>query len=340
MKAGLIGLPASGRDTVFRALTGLGPAPGLNEQRQGEALVEDPRLDWLSSVFKPKKHTPARVELSLSRPQGQNPAESLKLSLERVRDADVLLLILRNFETPGLPPPDPAREAREIGSELLVTDYVTVERRLERMAEERKKGKRGDPAEQELLEQAKSLLEDGRPLREERRIAAAPQLRGFGLLSAKPALLVVNSPDEADDSFRIDGAALPQLALRGALEAEISRLDPAEAREFLADYGLAEPGRARVLKTVYSMMELISFFTVGEDECRAWTVTSGEDALAAAGKIHSDIRKGFIRAEVVAYDDFRACGGFSEAKKRGLFRLEGKTYRVADGDVVHFRFNV
>ncbi|MDR3154192.1 MAG: DUF933 domain-containing protein, partial [Deltaproteobacteria bacterium] len=251
----------------------------------------------------------------------------------------VLLIVLRNFPFPGEAAPDPAKDAAAVESELLVTDYVTVEKRLERMAEERKKGKKGDGAEQELLELAKSSLEENRPLRGEKKIASAPQLRGFGLLSAKPALLIVNSPDDADDSFAI-ASSLPQMTLRGSLEAEISRLDPGEASEFLADYGLSEPGRSRVVKTVYSMMELISFFTVGEDECRAWTVSRGEDALAAAGKIHSDIRKGFIRAEVVSFDDFKACGGFNEAKKKGLFRLEGKTYVVADGDIVHFRFNV
>jgi ribosome-binding ATPase YchF (GTP1/OBG family) len=153
---------------------------------------------------------------------------------------------------------------------------------------------------------------------------------------------VENRPDEdGGDGTPAPGAPpLPWLSLRGSLEAEIARLEPAEAAEFLADYGLSEPGRARVAKAVLSLMDLISFFTVGEDECRAWTVARGEDALAAAGRIHSDIRKGFIRAEVVAYDDFRACGGFAEAKRKGVFRLEGKTYKVADGDIVHFRFNV
>jgi GTP-binding protein YchF len=339
MKAGIIGLPGSGRDTIFRALTGLDPVQGLNEQRQGEALVEDPRLDWLSSIFNPKKHTPARAELFLSRPQGQSPSEALKLSLEKARDSDVLLTVLRNFDSPGQDPPDPAKAAEAIESELLVTDYLTVEKRLERMAEERKKGKKPDQEEQNLLELAKDLLEANRPIREEQRIASSARLRGFGFLSAKPSLLIVNCPDDGDDSFKI-ASPLPQIALRGSLEAEISRLEPDEAQEFLADYGLSEPGRARVVKTVYAMMDLISFFTTGEDECKAWTVSRGEDALSAAGKIHTDIRKGFIRAEVVAFDDFKACGGFNEAKKKGLFRLEGKTYIVQDGDIVHFRFNV
>jgi ribosome-binding ATPase YchF (GTP1/OBG family) len=339
MKAGLIGFPGSGRDTIFRALTGLPTAPGLNDFRQGEALVEDSRLDYLSGLFQPKKHTPARIELFLSRPQGQNPPESLKLSLEKVRDCDLLLLVLRNFPQIGMETPAPEKEAKNLESELLVTDYVTVEKRLEKLAEEKKRGKKNDPAEVELLTLAKDLLEKGTPLRTEPKIVQAPFLKGFGFLSAKPILFLINNPDDGDDCFKID-LNISQLSLRGSLEAEISRLEPEEAGEFLADYGLSEPGRARVVKTIYGLMDLISFFTVGEDECRAWTINRGEDALSAAGRIHSDIKKGFIRAEVVAFADFQESGGFNEAKKKGLFRLEGKTYIVADGDIVHFRFNV
>ncbi|MDR2404988.1 MAG: DUF933 domain-containing protein, partial [Deltaproteobacteria bacterium] len=235
--------------------------------------------------------------------------------------------------------PDPAKEAANLESELLVKDYVIVEKRLERISEERKRGKKNDPQELELLNLAKSLLENNTPLRTDPKICEAPSLRGFGFVSAKPLLLIVNNPDDGDDSIKIE-SSIPQLTLRGNLEAEIARLEPDEAKEFLADYGLTEPGRARVVKTIYELMDLLSFFTVGEDECRAWTIMRGEDALSAAGKIHSDIKKGFIRAEVVAFDDFQAAGSFNEVKKKGLFRLEGKTYVVADGDIVHFRFNV
>ncbi|MDR2349697.1 MAG: DUF933 domain-containing protein [Deltaproteobacteria bacterium] len=339
MKAGIIGFPGSGRDTVFRALTSLPAQSGLNRERVGEALVDDPRLNWLSDLFKPKKHTPARVDLVSVRPQAQNAKEALKLSLDKVRECDVLLIVARNFPFPGSEDPNPLAEAREIFSEFLVSDYVTVEKRLERLAEEKKRGKKNDPAELELLNLAKDMLENDVPLKNEKRVVEAPFLRGFGFFSAKPALVIANGPDSGGPLVESAGP-LRCLNLRGNLEAEIGRLEPEEAKEFLADYGLGEPAGARVVKTIFDMTDLISFFTVGEDECRAWTLSRGEDALAAAGKIHSDIKKGFIRAEVVSFADFEDCGGFAEAKKRGLFRLEGKTYVVADGDIVHFRFNV
>ncbi|MDR2340262.1 MAG: DUF933 domain-containing protein [Deltaproteobacteria bacterium] len=339
MKAGLIGYPGSGRDTVFRALTGLPTVLGPNEQRLGEAVLRDPRLDYLSGVFKPKKHTPAKVGIQLARPQAQNPVESLRLSLDRVRDADVLLMVLRGFDSPGMDKPDPAKEAASLEGELIVGDYVIAEKRLERIAEDRKRGKKGDPVELELLNLAKSVLEGNYPLRGEPKVASSPALRGFGFASAKPLLLIVNEPEEGG-GCKDPGASVPSMRLKGSIEAEIARLDPLEAKEFLGDYGLAEPGSDRVVAAIHGLMDLISFFTVGEDECRAWTIKKGEDALSAAGRIHSDIKKGFIRAEVVAYDDFKATGGFNEAKKQGLFRLEGKTYVVKDGDIVHFRFNV
>jgi ribosome-binding ATPase YchF (GTP1/OBG family) len=339
MKAGLIGYPSSGRDTIFRALTGLPSIPGINEQRLGEAVVEDLRLDYLSAMFKPKKHTPAKIDLLMTRPQAQKPADALKLSLEKIRETDVLLIVTRNFHLSGLDKPDPANEAVNLESELLVNDYLIVEKRLERLNEEKKRGKKNDPAELELLNLAKSLLENNIPLRAEPKITAASSLRGFGFVSAKPLLLIVNNPDEGDDNLKIE-SNIHQLVLRGNLEADISMLEPDDAKEFLSNYGIAQPGSARVVKTIYELMDLISFFTVGEDECRAWTIERGEDALSAAGKIHSDIKKGFIRAEVVAFDDFKHSGGFNEAKKKGLFRLEGKNYVVADGDIVHFRFNI
>jgi ribosome-binding ATPase YchF (GTP1/OBG family) len=341
MKAGLIGFPGSGRETVFRALTGLPALKAPSEQRQGEAPVPDERLDYLSGLFQPRKHTPAKLELFLPKPHGATPGEAMRLSLEKLRDSDVLLAVARNFPGQGLPLPDPAKEAAAIQSELLVTDYLTVEKRLERLAEDRKRGKKGDPAEEELLELARLSLESNRPLREVEAVRLAPCLKGFGFLSAKPCLALINQPDDGDGGAA-DGPIGPgrELSIKGRLEEEISQLEAAEAREFLRDYGLDEPVAARVSRTLYQLMDLISFFTVGEDECRAWTVGRGEEALSAAGRIHSDIRKGFIRAEVVSFQDFKACGGMAEAKRKGLFRLEGKTYPVADGDIIHFRFNL
>jgi len=337
MKAGLIGWPGSGRDTIFSALTGLSrPPAGSVEPRQGEALVPDERLDFLSAQYRPRKHTPARVEFFLPHPPG-SPQEALKAGLEKIREAEVVLAVLRNFA--GAAPPDPAREAAALETELILNDYLVVQKRLERLAEEQKRGKKGDPEEAEFLARGLAELEAGRPLRPDQAFARHPKLRGFAFLSAKPLLAVLNNA-ESDEAAADLGGPWPRLVVRGRLEEDLAALPPGEAAEFLAGYGLAEPASARVIREVYRLMGLRSFFTVGEDECRAWTIAAGETALAAAGVIHSDIQKGFIRAEVVAFDDFRAAGNMNEARKKGLFRLEGKTYVVADGDIVHFRFNV
>ena len=337
MKAGLIGWPGSGRDTVFSALTGLArPPAGSAEPRQGEALVPDERLDFLSAQYRPRKHTPARVDFFLPRPPG-SAAEVVRASLEKMREAEVILAVLRNFGGP--PAPDPAREAAGLETELILSDYLAAEKRLERLAEERKRGKKNDPEEVEFLTRGLAELEAGRPLRTDPDFARHPKLRGFAFLSAKPLLAVLNNA-ESDAAAADLGGTWPSLVVRGRLEEDLAALPPGEAAEFLAGYGLSEPASARIIREVYSLMGMRSFFTVGEDECRAWTITAGETALAAAGAIHSDIQKGFIRAEVVAFNDFRAAGNMNEAKKKGLFRLEGKTYVVADGDIVHFRFNV
>lgn len=339
MKAGIIGWPGSGRDAIFSALTGLPRPPyGTAEARQGEALVPDARLDHLSALYQPKKHTPARVEFMLPHPQGQA-KEVVKASLEKARETEVLLLVLGNFPREDGERSDPAREMADLESELILSDYLVVEKRLERLAEEQKRGKKNDPEELELLNQAKVELEAGRPLRQNPVFAQSPKLRGFAFLSAKPLLAVLNNADDDDQAVDL-GGDWPQVVVRGRLEEELAAMEPDEAAEFLADYGLTEAASARIISEVYRLMGLISFFTVGEDECRAWTIGSGETALEAAGAIHSDIQKGFIRAEVVAYEDFVAAGGMNEAKKKGSFRLEGKTYQVLDGDIVHFRFNV
>ncbi|UQZ89447.1 redox-regulated ATPase YchF [Deltaproteobacteria bacterium Smac51] len=339
MKAGIIGWPGSGRDAIFSSLTGLSRPPfGSADARQGEALVPDDRLDKLTAMFQPKKHTPARLEFFLPHPVGL-PKEALKASLEKVRETEVILLVLRNFAQEGEAAPNPAKEIADLESELIVSDYLVVEKRLERMAEEVKRGKKNDPEELELLEKAKAELESNRPLRLDPIYSRSPKLRGFAFLSAKPLLAVINNADDDDKTVELNGP-WPKVVVRGRLEEELAQMEPEDAAEFLSDYQLTEPAAARVIREVYHLMGLISFFTVGEDECRAWTIQAGETALDAAGAIHSDIQKGFIRAEVVSYEDFSAAGGMNEAKKKGSFRLEGKTYVVTDGDIVHFRFNV
>ncbi len=339
MKAGLIGWPGSGRDTIFSALTKLSRPPfSASEPRQGEALVPDERLDFLNTRFQPQKCTPARVEFFLPHPPG-HPKEALKISLEKIREVEVLLLTLRNFPDLNATEIKPATEIVELETELILNDYLVVEKRLERMTEEQKRGRKNDPEELELLTMAKMELEAGRPLRRDPIFARHTRLRNFAFLSAKPLLVILNNADDDEKSVDL-GGTWPQVVVRGRLEEELATLAPEDAAEFLAGYKLTEPASARVIREVYHLMGLISFFTVGEDECRAWTIAAGETALEAARTIHSDIQKGFIRAEVVAFEDFKVAGSLAEAKKRGASRLEGKTYVVADGDIIHFRFNI
>ncbi len=339
MKAGIIGWPGNGRDAIFSALTTLQRPPyGNTEPRQGEALVIDERLEELRDFYQPQKYTPAKVEFLLPHPAG-TPKDALKAALEKVRDTDAILVILRNFTPEGEFDPEPAKELSELESELIISDYLVVEKRLERMAEEVKRGKKNDPEELELLNLAKDELEANRPLRSDARFARHPKLKGFAFLSAKPLLAILNNEDDDGKAVPL-GGDWPSVVVRGRLEEELASLEEEEAAAFLADYGLSEGAAARVIREVYKLMGLISFFTVGEDECRAWTIPQGATAWEAAGAIHSDIQKGFIRAEVVSYEDFKAAGGLNEAKKKGTFRLESKTYVVADGDIVHFRFNV
>jgi len=339
VKAGLMGWPGSGRDTVFSALTGLPrPPAGVTEPRQGEALVPDERLDFLSALYQPRKHIPARVEFFLLHPPG-SALEAVRASLEKLREAEVILAVLRNFTQAGLEPPDPARAAAGLETELILADYLVTQKRLERLAEEQKRGRKNDPEEVDFLTRGLAELEAGRPLRADPAFARHPKLKGFAFLSAKPILAVLNNAETDEAAADLD-CPWPKVVVRGRLEQDLAALSPDEAAEFMAGYGLREPASARIIQEVYRLMGLRSFFTVGEDECRAWTITAGETALLAAGAIHSDIQKGFIRAEVVAFEDFRKAGHLSEARKKGLFRLEGKSYVVADGDIVHFRFNV
>lgn len=341
MKTVLIGWPGAGLDTIFSALTGQPrPLAGAAESRQGAALVPDERLDYLSGLFKPQKTTPARVDFYLPQTAGE-PEEVFKSRLEKAREADALLAVVRNFPAPDGQPPAPFEEAAKLLAELTFNDYLLVEKRLERLAEDQKRGKKGDAEETALLTEARELLEAGRPLRGHPVLPGHPKLRGFGLLSAKPILLVVNNADDDGKRPEAPPEGLAAVAVRGRLEEELARLEPEEAREFLADYGLSALAKDRVLREIYKLMGLLSFFTVGEDECRAWTIKNGATALEAAGAIHSDIKKGFIRAEVISYEDFRAAGGsFPEARKKGTLRLEGKAYLMRDGDIAHFRFNV
>jgi GTP-binding protein YchF len=358
MKAGLIGVGSSGKSTLFGLLTGQGQAPpaGRPAARVGIARVPDRRLDVLSEMYKPKKKTPASVEY-VDVPGVQKGEGSALVDLPALRGIDALVHVVRAFASERAPHPegsvDPLRDAKMLELELILADLQTTERRLERLeASLQKLNKPEDAAERALFLSIKEALEGERPLRE---LALTDEqrrrLRSYSFLSEKPLLIVPNLDEgslrRADAVVQESGlqelAQRPGVALcpvAATIEAEIAQLEPADARAFMDDLGLKEPGLDRVIRTSYALLGLISFLTAGDDECRAWTIRRDTRAQAAAGAIHSDIERGFIRAEVVAFEDLVAAGSIAACRERGTLRLEGKDYLVRDGDVINFRFAV
>ncbi len=359
LHAALIGLPATGKSTLFQLMTSAKDSPrghGKADTQAGVSRVPDRRLDRLTAIFNPRKHVPATIEFTDVVAPGRTGAAAL-VDLAGYKTADALVHVVRSFADEAVAHPsgsvNPARDAQAMEDELILADLGVVERRLERIEKDLKKNKSADlPAEHELLIRCRSALENGQPLRA-LGLAGAElrRLRGFQLLSAKPLLLVINL-DEADASAaaNVDQAAahtgltafLSRAETRAVpvcakIELEIAALEPADAAAFLADLGLIESGLDRVIRATYDLLGYISFFTVGEDECRAWSIPRGTIALDAAGEIHSDISRGFIRAEVVGYDTFIARGTLQACRDHGELRLEGKEYVVQDGDIINFR---
>jgi GTP-binding protein YchF len=358
MKIGLFGYPGVGKSTLASALTGA-EAPTNGSRRAahtGVARVPDPRLEQLAEMYKPKKVTPASVEF-VDLVGFRREDSSAAFDVEALKTADALAHVLRAFDS-DVPHTegemDPARDVATMETELILADHAVLERRAERLQELlRKKG--GNPeerAELALIERCLQHLSADRPLRT---LALEPVeqrcLRGYGLLSSRPLLLVVNVGEDRIDTiddpvaaFGLEKAASdPQVAVCAAsaqIEMEVSRLHADDVQEFMEDLGLEEPASRRIIRSSYALLGLDSFFTVGEDECRAWTIRRGTAARQAAGTIHSDLERGFIRAEVVCHRDLLQSGSLAKARERGLLRLEGKDYRVSDGEVVHFRFNV
>ena len=357
MKTGIIGLPQVGKTSLFRILTKAkldAHAMHSRDAHVGIARVPDERLDKLSALFKPKRTTHATVEYVDVAAIGQ---EALKESAyaQRLREVDSLTHVLRAFEDPAIPHVggiDPVKDARDVEADLIVNDMVLIEKRMEALEKDLKKLKSDDlPRERELLVKCNAQLEGGQPLRElDFNADERKRLRGFAFLSQKPILYVVNIGESADLGKDLDAAAarygLSETASRpnagvtaicGKVEAELAEMSDEEAPEFLASYGLNESGLARLIRETYGLLGLISFFTVGGDECRAWTVPRGVRAPEAAGAIHSDLEKHFIRAETIRWDQLLDAGSEASARTRGTLRLEGKDYIVQDGDVMHIR---
>ena len=366
MELAIVGLARSGKTTVFDALTRgharTGAFSGESELHVGAVKVPDERLDKLGTLFKPKKVTHADIQFVdvpgaltwRGAGRGEGPGAQVQAALDR---ADALVHVVRAFQNEAVPHPegaiDPARDIDAFNLELVFADLTIVERRLERLdtvvrsarAGEREAGEK----ELVLLRRVKEGFEQEKPLYAQGLSAEdVRSLGNYNLLSAKPLLTVLNVGEE--DVPRIEeieaeqrrqlGAQAKVAALCGKLEMELNDLSEEDAAEFRADLGLGEPAAGRISRVAFDLLGLVSFFTVGEDECRAWAVPRGTPAVKAAGRVHTDMEKGFIRGEVIRWDELLEVGSLAEARKRGVLRGEGKTYEVQDGDVFHVLFNV
>jgi len=356
MRLGIIGLPQSGKTTVFNALTRSDQPPtmagGRIEIHTAVVDVPDERVDRLSNLFHPEKTIYAKVTYAdIAGLEGSSSKTGISGALlNQLTQMDGFVHVVRCFESSNVPHPagsvNPQRDIAAMDGELLINDLIAIERKLERLAEERKKGGGRDRAvierELALFEKLNLALGQEQPLRdvdltqEEDKI-----LSGFGFLTRKPILVLLNLSDgQAAPDLEYPHARSAVAGLQGKLEMELAQLPPEDAEVFKEEYGIQELGLQRVIRYSYDLLGLQSFFTVGEDEVRAWTVRRAATAHEAAGAIHTDLQKGFIRAEVVAYQDLITLGGLPEARSKGKLRLEGKEYLVQDGDIVHIRFNL
>jgi GTP-binding protein YchF len=341
MKLGIIGLPRAGKSTVFDALTkNISGAEHKGEDRIAAIRVPDERVDALSRMFLPQKTIYAQVEYFLPGIKKDRPgASSLWTS---VRDCDALLHVVRNHAAYGFEKPALAEDFIRLDQELILADMVVAENRLERIELDHKRGKKMDTAEHALLIECHRMLDNETPLRKKPDLSSAPKLRGFTFLSAKPVLVLFNNEDDDDRLPEAIGLIATEacLVVRGKLEQELAQMAADEAAEFLNEFNIPASAMDRVIQQSYQVLNLISFFTIISNEVRAWTLKKGTPALEAAEVIHSDMKKGFIRAEVVSFKDLTDAGSYAEAKKRGTVRLEGKAYEVQDGDIIQFRFNL
>ena len=350
MKIGIIGKPQAGKSALFRLLTN--HAASTNGKAQlAVGRIPDPRIDVLAGLYNPRKVTYATIDFWDV--PGFLPGRNSLDFLQSVRDVDALVAVLRAFEedtVPSLSGIQPYGDFKDLQQELLLADWTLLETRLERLVGQKAKNPKAGE-ELAVLEKCRETLEQDLPLRQ---LELSPEeenlLRTYDFFTKKPLIAVVNLdeeqmhadsyPQQAELEAELARVNVPLIKVSAQIEAEISELDAEDARLFLEELGVSESGIARIARTVYAHLGLISFFTAGEKEVHSWTINRGDTARRAAGKIHSDIERGFIRAEVVAYEDLVRCGNMQKVKEEGLFRLEGKDYIVQDGDVITFRFNV
>ena len=359
MRLGIIGLPNSGKTTIFNALTRQNLPTGAATSGQFEVHtaivnVPDARVDKLKAMYNPKKTAYTSVTYADIGGLDKGISEGgLKGQFRNeLAQVDGFLHVVRAFEDDTVPHPyvtvDPQRDVESLDSEFLLADLVVVESRMEKLQSElRVKGKNVDkavPAQMELMEQFKAQLESEKPLSElELTEDQLKGIRGYGFLTLKPVLVVVNQGEQAKDVNTLLHYERPNsrvVSLQGKIEAELAQLDADDAQMFMEEYGITELSAAKVIRLSYELLAIQSFFTVGEDEVRAWSVAIGATAPEAAGVIHTDLQKGFIRAEVMKYDDLISAGSEAALKATGKFRLEGKEYIVKDGDIVHIRHNM
>jgi GTP-binding protein YchF len=357
MQLGIIGLPQSGKTTLFNALTHgnvpTGISGGKIEVHTAVIDVPDPRVGELSAVFEPKKIVHAKVTYAdIAGLEGKAAGGSISGPLlNTLSQMDGFIHVVRHFTNPSVPHTegdvDPLRDMAAMETELMLNDLIIVERKLERLEEEKKRGGIGRDKglverETALFERLQTILSDEVPLRNETFTEEEEKmLSSYGLLSRKPQLIVINqSEDQAPMAIDTPFARTVALCMPAKLEMEIAQLPPEEAQVFLEEYGIDEPSLDRFIRLSYELLGQISFFTAGEKEVHAWTVHAGANAREAAGTIHSDMEKGFIRAEVISCEDLVSLGGYAEARQHGKLRLEGKQYIVQDGDVLTIRFNV
>ena len=366
MDIGIVGLPKSGKTTIFNALTrGAAQVDGFGSGRAdpniGVVKVPDQRLDVLTGIFRPKKTAPAELTYIDIPAQPESPGQRSGISgafLNRLQGADALVAVVRDFTDPAVPIAanglDPVRDARTMLDELALADLQILERRLTRLSESfkgvRAPEREALEKERSLLDRLKRELEDGVAVRDQGLTADDRRLlQGFQLLTSKPLIVIANvEEDRSSDTVILEerlssvlaGPRVGAAVLSGKLEMELAQMDEADELEFRRALGAGDSGPARIIELCHEVLDLVTFFTGNANEVRAWPIPDGTTALDAAGKIHSDLARGFIRGEVISVEALAECGGIPEARKRGVLRREGKGYLVADGDVINVLFNV